>query len=67
MSDTYVHDGVEVRKTGRTAVRKLRQRDMTIVEVTPVDSFHGEWKKWVDPVSLFVVQPTSSDDAGSDK
>lgn len=55
--ETYVFDGTEVKKTGRTAVRKLRQREMTLVEITPVDTSF-DWKKWVDPVSLFVVQPT---------
>jgi len=59
VSDTFVYDGTEVKKTGRTATRKVRQRDMILVEIAPVDpSF--DWKKWVDPSQLYVVQPGSS-------
>lgn len=59
---TYVYDGVEVKKTGREAIRELKGpmpdkpgRQLKIVEITPVDSAF-DWKKWVDPVQLFVVQ-----------
>lgn len=55
---TYVHEGTEVRKTGREATRTLRgaNKTMTLVEITPVDPMF-DWKKWVDPNVLFVVQP----------
>ena len=58
--NTYVYDGTEVKKTGRIAVKEIgtgtRVRKMTLVEITPVDpSF--DWKKWVDPNQLYVVQP----------
>lgn len=55
---TYVYDGVEVRKTGRTASKEsptLRgKRTVTLVEITPVGDDDG-WKKWVDEDSLYVV------------
>jgi len=57
---TFVYDSTEVRQTGRTAKRVLklagnRTKEMTLVEITPVDpSF--DWKKWVDPAQLYVVE-----------
>lgn len=54
---TYVHENVEVRKTGRTAQNTLRSGKIDeVVEITPVDSTVGSWKKWVRPDQLFVVQ-----------
>ena len=57
--NTYVYDGTEVKKTGREAVKELgtgtRVRKMTLVEITPVDTSF-DWKKWVDPNQLYVVQ-----------
>lgn len=59
MAKTYVYEGTEVRKTGRTAVRTLHQghpgktRELTLVEITPVADF--EWKKWVSPDQLYEV------------
>lgn len=66
--DTFVYDGVEVKKTGRSATKTATSRfsedsadrrtpkSVTLVEITPVDSFHGEWKKWVRDLELFIVQ-----------
>jgi hypothetical protein len=57
---SYVYDGTEVKRTGREAIREIRTtpnntRKLTLVEIEPVDpSF--DWKKWVDPSMLFVVQ-----------
>jgi len=56
---TYVFEGTEVRKTGRTAIRKINQpagkppRELTLVEITPVSEF--DWKKWVSPEQLYEV------------
>lgn len=61
---TYVFEGTEVRKTGRTAVRKVttvpgKSRELTLVEITPVSDF--EWKKWVSPDQLFEVVSNEND------
>ncbi len=54
--ETYVLEGTEVKKTGRTAVRKLRTgKELIQVEVMPVDPAF-DWKKWVDESQLYVVQ-----------
>jgi hypothetical protein len=60
MAQTWVHEGVEVVKTGREAVREVQtMRGETIkrilVEIKPLDE-SADWKKWVDPSQLFVVQ-----------
>lgn len=56
----YVHDGVEVMKTGREATRSVgtgpRARTLTLVEIMPVDKTF-DWRKWVDPAVLFTVKP----------
>lgn len=59
---SYVHEGIEVRLTGREAVKTVKAltpgregRTFTLHEVTPVDTFLGEWKKWVQQSELFVV------------
>ena len=59
----FVYDGTEVKKTGRTATRKLPGtrlplKEHFLVEITPVEP--DGWKKWVDPVQLFTV---NGDDA----
>jgi hypothetical protein len=54
---TYVFEGVEVRKTGRRAQNKLKSGKIDeIVEVTPVDNMVGSWKKWTREDMLFEVQ-----------
>lgn len=53
---TYVYDNVEVRRTGRVATNKLRSGKLDeVVEVTPVDSTVGTWRKWVREDILFKV------------
>lgn len=58
---TFVFDGVEVKKTGRSATRDVKKTNgdlllsKELVEITPVDE-NTDWKKWVDPKLLFVVQ-----------
>jgi hypothetical protein len=58
IENTYVYEGTEVRKTGRTAVKKIHQvnskfRELILVEITPVSEF--DWKKWVSPDQLYEV------------
>lgn len=66
MSNTeqlYVLNGTLVRKTGRiatrdaerTTLRKTVKYKEQIVEVLPVDSEDGIWKRWVSENELFVV------------
>jgi hypothetical protein len=53
---TYVFENIEVRKTGRTAKNKLRSGKIDeLVEITPVDTSVGGWKKWVREDILFEV------------
>lgn len=56
---TYVYDGIEVKKTGRTAVKTInltgnKTRELTLFEITPIADF--EWKKWVPPEQLYEVK-----------
>ena len=57
--NTYVLDGIEVKMTGRTAIKKIgkeeRSRSLTIYEVTPVDE-SSDWKKWVGMDALYTVK-----------
>lgn len=54
---TYVFEQIEVRKTGRVAQSKLRSGKLDeVVEITPVDSMVGSWKKWVRAEILFEVK-----------
>ena len=62
MSESFVYDGTEVKKTGREAVRIIpavgrgesAPRKLVLVEITPVDTAF-DWKKWVDPAQLYKV------------
>ena len=56
---TFVYDGTEVKKTGRTAVKVIplpgnKQREMVLYEITPVEDF--DWKKWVPQEQLYEVR-----------
>lgn len=57
--ETFVYEGTEVKKTGRTAIKTLQLRDkskeMALIEITPVDTTF-DWKKWVRPEDLYTVQ-----------
>lgn len=60
MTQTFVYDGTEVVKTGREAVRELKNpagkiiRTFTLVEIKPMDESF-DWKKWVNPAELFII------------
>lgn len=54
--DTFVFDNTEVFKTGRKATRTLPSGKLdTQVEVTPVHSTSGSWKRWARETELFQV------------
>ena len=60
LSTLYVYEGVEVRKTGRTAVKQLRrpsnrQTEMVLIEITPCDGINV-WHKWVREEDLYTIQ-----------
>lgn len=60
--EIFVYDGIEVRKTGRIAVKqttsKLSKRQPIrheLLEIEPVDKYQ-EWKKWIREVDLYKVE-----------
>jgi hypothetical protein len=54
---TFVYEQTEVRLTGRKATNQLRSGKVDeVVEITPVDSMQGQWKKWVRQDNLFEVK-----------
>jgi hypothetical protein len=56
--DFYVLENIEVKKTGRVAVRQLAsisKRTIELVEVTPAHENDGSWTKWVSESSLFLI------------
>lgn len=56
MEQTYVHGETEVKKTGRIATKPtVGGKTMELVEITPVSSYDGDWKKFVQPNSLLTI------------
>jgi hypothetical protein len=54
--ETFVHGEVEVKKTGRTAQKPAPGgKIMVLAEITPVNDYDGNWKKWVNPQALFTI------------
>jgi hypothetical protein len=54
--ETFVFGEVEVRKTGRTATKPVvGGKLMVLVEITPVNSYDGDWKKFVNPNALLTI------------
>lgn len=59
MTDTFVHEGIEVKKTGKVATKTLPSlggkppRLLKIYEITPVKDF--DWVKWVAEEQLYKV------------
>jgi hypothetical protein len=61
---TYVYDGVEVKKTGRVAKRQIPAKtvrstrqitgQVELVEIKPIDEL-ADWKKWVRETDLYLV------------
>ena len=56
MEHTFVYGDSEVRKTGRIATKPMPGgKVMTLVEVTPVNTYDGDWKKFVTPSALLTI------------
>lgn len=52
---TYVYEGVEVIKTGRTASRSTARKRITLYEIKPYDNENGSWSKWVKYDELYEI------------
>lgn len=60
MEQTYVHGETEVKKTGRIATKPtVGGKTMELVEITPFNSYDGDWKKFVQPNSLLTIVEAS--------
>jgi len=60
METTYVHGETEVKKTGRIATKPtVGGKTMELVEITPFNSYDGDWKKFVQPNSLLTIVEAS--------
>jgi len=63
MNELYVYDGIEVKLTGRTAVKQMKEstisgsgrKEQILVEITPTDP-SMEWKKWVREIDLYLIK-----------
>ena len=56
MSKIYVHDGAEVKLTGRMAQKALRSGKVAVVhEIEPADKESISFKKWVAMKELFEI------------
>jgi len=63
LTETYLLDDVEVKFTGRSAVRQLRNnRTDERFEVTPNKSLEGTWKKWVRRTDLYIIENNNNND-----
>lgn len=54
---TFVHEGTEVKKTGRIATKppvNHRHNPIQLVEIAPIDQSYT-WTKWVRPEDLFII------------
>lgn len=67
MADTtYIYDNIEVKKTGRIAQKKQKQKttrsnrtpiiEDVVFEITPSDPENGHWKKWVKDTDLYIIK-----------
>jgi hypothetical protein len=60
MSETFVFNESEVRKTGRIATKPmLGNKVLTLVEITPINEFDGTWKKFVSESALLTIIDTT--------
>lgn len=56
MEQTYVHGETEVKKTGRIATKPtIGGKTLELVEITPANTYDGDWKKFVQPNSLLTI------------
>jgi hypothetical protein len=57
MSVTYLHEGIEVVKTGRVASRPFKSGKVDeLLEITPQNPVVGKWTKWVREADLYIVK-----------
>lgn len=57
MEQTYVYEGAEVKKTGRSASKTLASgKKDQVVEITPTQTTVGTWKKWVAESALYEIE-----------
>lgn len=57
MIETFVFGDIEVQKTGRSATRELPgNKKLVLVEITPVNTWDGSWKKWSNPAALLTIE-----------
>lgn len=62
-SNFYVLENIEVKKTGRIAVRQAAlpgKKAHELVEVTPANENDGSWTKWVTESSLYRIVDSNS-------
>jgi len=56
MAKIYVHEGLEVKLTGRQARKELRSGKIdTVFEIAPADKESISFKKWVHMKDLFEI------------
>ncbi len=62
MTATYVFGDIEVKLTGREAIktleakgRRTENKTFTLHEITPNDMSEGSWKKWVKMTDLYEI------------
>ena len=60
MSKTYIFEGTEVKKTGRTATKQIKMaggklRELMLEEISPVSTDEFPWTKWISPDQLYEV------------
>ena len=54
----YLHEGIEVTLTGRTATKNGRRgKVITIYEICPSDTENGTFSRWVALEELFTISP----------
>lgn len=53
--ETFVFEGTEVVKTGRSATKKVGNASDKVVEIQPAGSDVPMWKKWVRDRELYTV------------
>ncbi|MCK9369776.1 hypothetical protein M0R04_07720 [Candidatus Dojkabacteria bacterium] len=56
MTKTWVYDNTEIKRTKRTASKKLPSGKVDLlVEITPLHQITGSWHKWVRESDLYEI------------
>jgi hypothetical protein len=54
-TETFVHDGREVKLTGRKATKQgIKDKTFELVEITPIDGIN-DYKLWVREIDLYKI------------